>query len=206
MQIELIDLQNEVGITFVYVTHDQTEALALSHRIAVMNKGGSSRSTNPRSLYGFPTTRFVADFIGTCNLLDGVDRVELRRHRRASRSPDWARPRGSARRPPRSARRHDRACARKRSACRCAAASAAADSPGQSLPRHRHRIPLRGRRDRCTSSDAREDRSSRRCSPTRARAREILRSRRCGASWVGRRRRPLHDGRELAGRPVSSDS
>jgi spermidine/putrescine transport system ATP-binding protein len=72
MQIELINLQKEVGITFVYVTHDQTEALALSHRIAVMNKGRVEQVDQPSRIYNFPGTRFVADFIGTCNLLDGV--------------------------------------------------------------------------------------------------------------------------------------
>ena len=70
MQIELINLQKEVGITFVYVTHDQTEALALSHRIAVMNKGHVEQLDAPSRIYSFPATRFVADFIGTCNLLD----------------------------------------------------------------------------------------------------------------------------------------
>src|SRR5216117_437180 len=71
MQIELIDLQKEVGITFVYVTHDQTEALALSHRIAVMNKGRVEQLDAPSKIYGFPRTRFVADFIGPCNLFSG---------------------------------------------------------------------------------------------------------------------------------------
>jgi len=71
MQIELINLQKEVGITFVYVTHDQTEALALSHRIAVMNKGRVEQIDEPSRIYSFPKSRFVADFIGTCNLLEG---------------------------------------------------------------------------------------------------------------------------------------
>ena len=71
LQIELINLQKEVGITFVYVTHDQTEALALSHRIAVMNKGRVEQLDEPAALYSFPNSRFVADFIGTCNLLEG---------------------------------------------------------------------------------------------------------------------------------------
>jgi spermidine/putrescine transport system ATP-binding protein len=71
MQLELINLQKEVGITFVYVTHDQTEALALSHRIAVMNKGRVEQLDEPSKIYGFPRTRFVADFIGHCNLLSG---------------------------------------------------------------------------------------------------------------------------------------
>jgi spermidine/putrescine transport system ATP-binding protein len=72
MQLELINLQKEVGITFVYVTHDQTEALALSHRIAVMNKGRVEQIDEPSKIYGFPRTRFVADFIGQCNLFSGA--------------------------------------------------------------------------------------------------------------------------------------
>jgi spermidine/putrescine transport system ATP-binding protein len=71
MQLELINLQKEVGITFVYVTHDQTEALALSHRIAVMNKGNVEQHGEPSQIYSAPRTRFVADFIGHCNLLSG---------------------------------------------------------------------------------------------------------------------------------------
>lgn len=72
MQIELINLQKEVGITFIYVTHDQAEALALSHRIAVMNKGQVEQLDEPTKIYNYPRTRFVADFIGTCNLFDGI--------------------------------------------------------------------------------------------------------------------------------------
>jgi len=69
MQIELIALQRDVGITFVFVTHTQPEALALSHRIAVMNCGRIEQIDTPSRLYGFPRNRFVADFIGNCNLL-----------------------------------------------------------------------------------------------------------------------------------------
>ncbi|WP_410500101.1 ABC transporter ATP-binding protein [Chitinibacter sp. S2-10] len=72
MQIELINLQKEVGITFVYVTHDQGEALALSHRIAVMNKGEVAQLDAPETIYSYPKSRFVADFIGQCNLLDAT--------------------------------------------------------------------------------------------------------------------------------------
>ncbi len=75
MQIELINLQKDVGITFVYVTHDQTEALALSHRIAVMNHGTLEQLDEPSRLYTYPRTRFVADFIGHCNLFDGAVRA-----------------------------------------------------------------------------------------------------------------------------------
>jgi spermidine/putrescine transport system ATP-binding protein len=70
MQLELITLQKEVGIAFVYVTHDQQEALALAHRIAVMNHGKVEQLDEPSRIYGYPKNRFVADFIGTCNILD----------------------------------------------------------------------------------------------------------------------------------------
>jgi spermidine/putrescine transport system ATP-binding protein len=69
MQAELIGLQREVGVTFVYVTHDQSEALALSHRIAVMNRGRVEQLDAPANIYAFPRNRFVADFVGECNML-----------------------------------------------------------------------------------------------------------------------------------------
>ncbi|MEO8626594.1 MAG: ABC transporter ATP-binding protein [Betaproteobacteria bacterium] len=70
MQLELITLQKEVGIAFVYVTHDQQEALALAHRMAVMNHGRIEQLDEPSKIYSFPRNRFVADFIGTCNILE----------------------------------------------------------------------------------------------------------------------------------------
>ena len=70
MQHELIDLQREVGITFIFVTHAQDEALALSHRIAVMNQGRIEQFDEPSKIYGFPQNRFVADFIGNTNMLE----------------------------------------------------------------------------------------------------------------------------------------
>ena len=70
MQVELINLQRDVGITFVFVTHAQVEALALSHRIAVMDQGKVAQVDEPARLYGFPKTRFVADFIGHINQLE----------------------------------------------------------------------------------------------------------------------------------------
>ena len=72
MQLELIELQRDVGITFVYVTHDQGEALALSHRIAVMRKGQVEQLDVPETIYGYPKNRFDADFIGQCNLLNAT--------------------------------------------------------------------------------------------------------------------------------------
>jgi len=71
MQLELINLQKDIGITFIYVTHDQSEALALSHRIAVMDHGRIAQVDAPSRLYGYPNSRFVADFIGKCNVLAG---------------------------------------------------------------------------------------------------------------------------------------
>jgi len=77
MQIELKRIQREVGITFVYVTHDQGEALTMSDRIAVMNAGMIEQLAPPRDIYEHPKTRFVAGFIGTSNLLRGtVTRVD----------------------------------------------------------------------------------------------------------------------------------
>jgi spermidine/putrescine transport system ATP-binding protein len=77
MQSELKRIQREVGITFVYVTHDQGEALTMSDRIAVMNAGRVEQLGTPREVYEQPRTRFVADFIGTSNLLTTrADRIE----------------------------------------------------------------------------------------------------------------------------------
>ena len=70
MQIELRQLQQQVGITFVFVTHDQEEALTLSDRIAVMSQGDVLEISTPGELYEAPKSRFVADFIGTMNFFD----------------------------------------------------------------------------------------------------------------------------------------
>jgi len=72
MQIELRMLQQQVGITFVFVTHDQEEALTLSDRVAVMSEGGILQMDSPRQIYERPGSREVADFIGQMNLLEGV--------------------------------------------------------------------------------------------------------------------------------------
>jgi spermidine/putrescine ABC transporter ATP-binding subunit len=71
MKIELKRLQREVGITTIYVTHDQEEALTMSDRIAVMNRGRVEQVATPRGLYESPGTAFVAGFIGNINLLSG---------------------------------------------------------------------------------------------------------------------------------------
>lgn len=71
MQIELKRLQHETGITFIFVTHDQEEALTMSDRIAVMSKGRILQIGNPREIYDRPSERFVANFIGETNFLSG---------------------------------------------------------------------------------------------------------------------------------------
>src|SRR5918995_1088745 len=70
LQIELKALQEEVGITFIYVTHDQEEALTMSDRLAVMSAGRIEQIGAPRDVYEDPTTVFVADFLGVSNLMD----------------------------------------------------------------------------------------------------------------------------------------
>ncbi|CAN5506769.1 ABC transporter ATP-binding protein [soil metagenome] len=74
MQLELKRIQAEVGITFIYVTHDQEEAMTMSDRIAVMNAGRFEQIGAPQDVYELPATGFVASFLGASNLLDG--RVE----------------------------------------------------------------------------------------------------------------------------------
>jgi ABC-type Fe3+/spermidine/putrescine transport system ATPase subunit len=81
LQVELKDLQRRVGTTFIYVTHDQEEALAMSDRLAVMRAGRVEQLGTPSELYETPETRFVADFLGASNILSGRshgrDRIEL---------------------------------------------------------------------------------------------------------------------------------
>ena len=72
MQVELKALQRDVGITFIYVTHDQEEAITMADRIAVMNHGEMLQVGTPKEIYERPGTRFVADFIGETNFVDGT--------------------------------------------------------------------------------------------------------------------------------------
>ena len=72
MQYELKNLQREVGITFVYVTHDQEEAVTMSDRIGVMHDGKLLQVDSPEAIYERPSTRFVADFIGQTNFLEAT--------------------------------------------------------------------------------------------------------------------------------------
>jgi ABC-type Fe3+/spermidine/putrescine transport system ATPase subunit len=71
MRVELHELQRRLGITSVYVTHDQEEALAISDRVIVMNNGGIEQVGSPETIYNRPKSRFVADFVGSANLIGG---------------------------------------------------------------------------------------------------------------------------------------
>ena len=77
MQMELMSIQKQVGITFVYVTHDQQEALSMSDRIAIFNRGKVEQVGTPEEIYEFPATAFVADFVGTSNTFCGPLAREL---------------------------------------------------------------------------------------------------------------------------------
>ena len=74
LQVELSQIHKEVGTTFVFVTHDQEEAMAMADRIAVMNEGRIEQIGTPEEIYRRPSSRFVADFIGESNFLE-VERV-----------------------------------------------------------------------------------------------------------------------------------
>ena len=95
MQVELKALQREVGITFIFVTHDQEEAMALSDRIALLRSGFLEQIAEPREIYGRPASAYVARFIGETNLLraavqDGLARVGTLRWRTAETSKNVA--------------------------------------------------------------------------------------------------------------------
>ena len=190
MQLELINLQKEVGITFIYVTHDQTEALALSHRIAVMNGGKVEQVDEPTKIYGFPATRFVADFIGHCNLLSGpvrssadgivtVDVTGLGPARVAATSTIAAGRPGTIALRPEKIRIE---------------AAAPGRHAGQPLPGHRLGPPLHGRRHRVQGRHAGgpEDRGAAR--ELGHRPHQVLRGRRFRRNELARRRRPFHRG------------
>ncbi len=151
MQLELKRIQHELKTTFVYVTHDQDEALSMSDRIAVMNQGVIEQLGEPREVYEQPATPFVADFVGVLNAMDvrvdevsGEDLVmkvnERDRSRRAGRSDRHRRGRrlvAAGRGAPRAGRA-GRPATRRRTAAR----GCRAPSPGR-LPRHADPVPRR---------------------------------------------------------------
>ena len=83
-QFELMDLQQELGLTFMVVTHDQEEAMTMADRIAIMDKGKVVQVATPPEVYEAPASRFIADFVGTVNMFEG--KVTGARRRRPPRS------------------------------------------------------------------------------------------------------------------------
>ena len=86
MQIELKEIQQEVGLTFIYVTHDQEEALTMSDRLAVFNRGRIEQVGTPAEVYERPATGFVAGFVGVSNVLEGASAPRSPAIRTRSRS------------------------------------------------------------------------------------------------------------------------
>ena len=125
MRFELAQLQEKVGVTFLMVTHDQDEALAMASRCAVMNRGLLQQVATPSDLYEFPNNRFVADFIGQVNLFEGRLAVDEPRPRggRSAGAGDAGVPRSWRHR---RDGRHGlgRACGPRRSSCTSAARGA----------------------------------------------------------------------------------
>jgi putative spermidine/putrescine transport system ATP-binding protein len=80
MQSELKALQRKLGITFLFITHDQQEALSMSDRVCVFNQGKIEQVATPHELYNAPKTRFVANFIGAANVIEGPLAVEMTKH------------------------------------------------------------------------------------------------------------------------------
>ena len=112
MQLELLRVQREVGITFIYVTHDQEEALTMSDRIAVLNQGQIEQVGEPIEVYERPQTSFVAGFIGVSNLIerDGVADHRAAGEDRAARRRRSQRRRAATSKRASSARSATRAC------------------------------------------------------------------------------------------------
>jgi putative spermidine/putrescine transport system ATP-binding protein len=88
MQSELKALQRRLGITFLFITHDQHEALSMSDRIGVFNQGKLEQVGTPQQVYDAPTTRFVANFVGAANVLDGAAAVQFTGHNSAMLRPE----------------------------------------------------------------------------------------------------------------------
>ena len=148
LQLELRNLQREVGITFVYVTHDQEEALTMSDRIAVLAEGKVEQVGAPQEIYAMPSTTYVAGFLGSANIFDatvlavsgGEASCEALDTKVNAHVEDDVRPRAGGRGHPARADRHDRrrrCCARPDGMC-CAAWCATSSTWA--------------RRPRCTSS------------------------------------------------------
>ena len=168
MQVELKRIQQEVGITFIYVTHDQEEAMTMSDRIAVMNRGRYEQLGDPESLYERPATRFVAGFLGVSNLLPGTVAGRRRQLRRPSGWRDDTLVRAPTRPRRRPAGRSASASGPRRSACASRTSRpdpdgpqpAARRRPRRVVPRRQHPVPGRGAR-RCPPHGLRTERRAR---------------------------------------------
>ena len=172
LQVELKRIQRDVGITFIYVTHDQEEALTMSDRIAVMNQGVIEQIDGPEAVYEHPTTEFVAGFIGVSNLMPATmvaaRRAEARRRRdRRDRAPTASQ---AGERCHAVVRPEKLEVARRGRQRRPAPAWTARRE--LALPRHRH--PARGAADRRHGDD--------RARPERRRGRAPAPARAAGAS------------------------
>ena len=179
MRVELKALQRRMGLTFIYVTHDQAEAMALSDRIVVFNQGAVQQIGAPREIYERPANLFVADFMGLVNRLPAILIEQARWHRSRAHRPASSCARPSARR-----QRPDRAPVTlviRPEAIRLGDGAAgdnrlARHHRGCHFPRQHHRLSGRHRRRRA----ARPGRSA-----GRARGRRAGRSRRAGRGMHG---------------------
>ena len=95
MQLELKAMHDQLGITFIYVTHDQEEALTMSDKVVVMSDGMIQQTGTPEEIYNEPKNAFVADFIGESNIFEGRMAASMTVRFRASRSPVWTMCRGT---------------------------------------------------------------------------------------------------------------
>ena len=208
MQLELKDIQHDVGLTFLHVTHDQEEAMTMADTVAVMNKGRIEQMGAPEELYELPTTAFVANFLGQSNLFTGevissgsdsiVVDIAGPQDRGAARARPAPRRRGHDRRPPREAdAAHERAGRRIRGQPR-------RPGPGQRrlVQRGQHAVPDRRARARQHRAVRAEHRRSARSSTTAPRSGSAGRSSTASASPTSRARPnrfdPDDDTREIA--------
>ena len=133
MQTELKSLQQRLGITFVFVTHDQGEALSMANRVAVFNAGRIEQLDTPRALYTRPKTAFVAGFVGSANVVESDLAERLTGRRPGLRDPPRADPDRDERRSARGSRSAQRACSRTSSITAQAAAVTCASDDGAVL-------------------------------------------------------------------------
>ena len=160
MQAELKSIQREVGITFLFVTHDQDEALSMSDRVAIMNDGVIEQCGTPEDVYEHPTSVFAAGFIGTSNLMSGT---WSRRPRRRRPGRLGSRHRSTAARPratPSASRSGRRRSGSATSRPRCSACPAPSWRPSTTAP-----PPSTSSRSRPTSPSPSSSRTSRGCGP-----------------------------------------